>query len=73
VAGPRADNAGSSNPRGATDLDAHRVSGARYGYAFVYDTPGRPARSVGLPVELSLSLGLPVGLVRSLGLPLTEQ
>jgi hypothetical protein len=60
VAGPRADDAGSSNPRGATDLDAHRVSGARYGYAFVYDPPGRPACSLGLPVGLVLGLGLPV-------------
>jgi hypothetical protein len=58
VAGPRADDAGSSNPRGAADLDAHRVSGARYGYAFVYDAPGRPARSLGL--VLGLVLGLPV-------------
>jgi hypothetical protein len=71
VAGPRADDAGSSNPRGAADLDAHRVSGARYGYAFVHDAPGRPARSLGLPVVLGLGLPLAVGLVP--GLPVAEQ
>jgi hypothetical protein len=64
VAGPHADDAGPRDPRGATDLDAQRVSGARYGYAFVYDAPGRPARSLGLPdglvLRLSLSLVLPV-------------
>ena len=58
MAGPHADNAGSSNPRGATDLDAHRVFGARYSYAFVYGAPGRPARSLGLPDGLVLRLSL---------------